>query len=79
MQARQPDAQVLKLHYFAIHGFKANGLVQYSLGQRPRNKENICFLWPKAIFILVWNGLIMAVGQTDSFRVSFQGRCPWLR
>jgi len=61
----QADAKVLKLRYFGIDGLKANGIVQHSLGQRPRNKEKIGFLWPAAIFILDRNGSNMAVGQQN--------------
>ena len=48
----RPLVELLKLRYFGIYGFKANGLVHNSLGQRPRNKEYSWFLWPTAIFIL---------------------------
>jgi len=63
------------------HGFKAKGLFQHSLGHRrhrPRNRDSKEFLWPTANIQPGREGLNMAVGQTDSFRIIFQGRCPWL-
>jgi len=56
MQFPSERGALLTRFEVALLGFMANGLVQQSLGQRPRNTVITVFLWPTAIFNLLCLG-----------------------